>query len=100
MTPKLSENVKDIFAALSVDRTPAFARNVTHLLFAPFSPDPEVTRVCSLILSETELQRSERFVKEVEKQHFIQRRAFRRYCGAIATDSADELSKIYFDETD
>ena len=56
------------------------------------SRNPEASRRCGSVLSVSELQRAERFVTEDGKAHFIQRRAFRRYCGALALASPRPLS--------
>ncbi|MGB5291012.1 MAG: 4'-phosphopantetheinyl transferase superfamily protein, partial [Lysobacterales bacterium] len=50
------------------------------------------------MLSTEEIQRSERFSGEADRTHFLQRRAFRRYCGVIALDSQRPLSKVVFCE--
>ena len=68
------------------------------MLHAPVSSDSEATRRCAAVLSEAELQRADTFVTEEGKSHFQQRRAFRRYCGALA--SQQPLSDIVFEETD
>lgn len=91
--------VNDLFAASACDWTPASARHAAYVLYAPVSLDPEVARRCASVLSETERQRAERFVTEVDKSHFKQRRAFRRYCGALALATPRPLSQINFNET-
>jgi 4'-phosphopantetheinyl transferase len=51
-------------------------------------------------LSAHERARSERFVTNELKRHFEQRRAFRRYCGALAIGSTSSLSQVIFEETE
>jgi 4'-phosphopantetheinyl transferase len=92
--------INDLFTASSRDLTPAPARHATHLLYAPVSFDPEVTRRCASLLADTELQRADRFASPDDKALFIQRRAFRRYCGALALGSSQSLSQIAFIETE
>jgi 4'-phosphopantetheinyl transferase len=94
-----SEGVNDLFAANTCDWTPASAHHAAHLMYAPVSPDPESSRRCASVLSDSELRRADRFVTEEGKAHFTQRRAFRRYCGAFVLGSPRSLSQIDFKET-
>jgi len=100
MTRDASDRIKDLFAAGSRDLTPASARHAAHVLYAPVSRDPEVSSRCASVLSETELQRADRFAAEDDKARFEQRRAFRRFCGAAALGSSQPLSEILFEETE
>ena len=95
-----SDRIKDLFAACSRDLTPASARHAAYVLYAPVSRDPEVTRLCASVLSDTELRRADRFVTEYDKTQFKQRRAFRRFCGATVLGSSRPLSQIVFEETE
>jgi len=95
-----SNLIMDLFVANSCDVTPAPVRHAAHVLYAPISHDPEVTRRCASILSDTELRRADRFVTQSDKALFKQRRAFRRFCGALALGSSQSLSEIVFDETE
>ena len=95
-----SDWVNDLFAAGARDWTPAAARHTAYVLYAPVSRDPEASRRCGSVLSDTELQRAARFVTEDGKAHFKQRRAFRRYCGALVLESLRPLSRIAFEQTD
>jgi 4'-phosphopantetheinyl transferase len=70
------------------------------VLYAPVSHDPDVTRHCASVLSDTELQRACRFAKQGDGALFKQRRAFRRFCGALALGSSQPLSQIDFEETE
>jgi len=100
MTRNDSDWVNDLFAAGARDWTPASAHHAAYVLFAPVSRDPEASRRCTSVLSDTELQRADRFVTEDGKAHFKQRRAFRRYCGAFVLGSPRPLSRIVFEETE
>ncbi|MEA1888342.1 MAG: 4'-phosphopantetheinyl transferase superfamily protein [Pseudomonadota bacterium] len=100
MSRNNSNQVSDFFAASSRDVTPVSVSHVADVLYAPVSHDPEVTRRCTLVLSDTELQRADRFVTQEDKTLFIQRRAFRRYCGALAHESSQSLSQMSFIETE
>ena len=100
MTRDGSDRIKDLFAASSRDVTPASARYAACVLYAPISRDPEVSSQCASVLSDTELQRANRFVNEFDKAQFKQRRAFRRFCGALALGSSRPLSQIAFEETE
>ena len=100
MTRSDSDRINDFFVAGSRDVTPAYARHAAYVLYAPVSRDPEVSRHCASVLSDAELQRAERFVNEHDKAEFKQRRAFRRFCGAIVLGGLQPLSQIFFEETE
>ncbi len=100
MTRDNNDRIKDLFAAGSRDLTPASARHAAHVLYVPVSNDPEVSSRCASVLSETELERADRFAAEDDKAQFEQRRAFRRFCGATALGSSQPLSEILFEETE
>ena len=95
-----SNRIKDFFAVRSRDITPVPVRHASHVLYAPVSNDPEVTRCCASVLSKTELQRAERFIRQGDRSLFIQRRAFRRFCGARSLGSSQSLSRVVFEETE
>lgn len=95
-----SEWAKELFAASACDWTPSSARHAAYVLYAPVSRDPEASRRCASVLSDNELQRAGRFVTEEGKTHFKQRRAFRRYCAALALGTPRPLSQIVFKETE
>jgi len=92
--------VASLFAAGSRDLTPASARHAGYVLYASVSRDPEVTKRCASVLSDAELQRADRFVNEYYKALFTQRRAFRRFCGALVLGSSRPLWQIVFEETE
>jgi len=95
-----SDRVDGIFAHRSRDLTPAVVLGAVHVLYVPVSDDPEVTRRCAAILSDSELQRADRFAAQADKVLFIQRRAFRRFCAASVSGSSLPLSHITFKETE
>jgi 4'-phosphopantetheinyl transferase len=95
-----SDRINDFFGAGARDLTPEPARHTAHVLYAPVSRDPEISRHCASVLSEAELQRADRFVAEYDKLQFKQRRAFRRFCGATALGWSKPLSQIDFEETE
>ncbi len=95
-----SDRIKDFFGARACDLTPASARHAAHVLCAPISRDPEISRYCTSVLSDSELLRADRFFAEYDKVQFKQRRAFRRFCGATALGSSNPLSQIDFEETE
>ena len=100
MTQSDSDRIKDFFAVRSRYLTPVPVRHAAHVLYAPVSNDPEVTRCCASVLSETELQRAERFITQGDRSLFIQRRAFRRFCGARSLGSSQSLSQVVSEETE
>lgn len=53
-----------------------------------------------MVLSDAERARAARFIAKEAAARFVQRRAFRRYCGALASESSQPLSGISFEETD
>ena len=95
-----SDRIIDHFASNTRDLTPAPVRHAAHVMYAPVSNDPDVTRRCASVLSDTELQRASRFATHGDKALFKQRRAFRRFCGALALGSSQPLSQIDFEETE
>ncbi len=100
MTGGDSQRVKNLFAANARVLTPAVVCHTAHVVHVPVSHDPEVTRLCSSVLSDVELQRADRFAKQDDRALFTQRRAFRRFCGAAVLGSSQPLSQIEFDETE
>ena len=95
MTQKSDKWVTDWFGATAQDwACPAFADRV---LYIPTSSDRTVTEHCASVLGD-ELERADRFLTGRGRANFIQRRAFRRYCGAVA--SGTPLSQIAFEETE
>jgi len=88
------------FSERARDVTPPAARGAACVLYAPMLSDPEAASRCASVLSAHERERSERFVTKELKAHFQQRRAFRRYCGALAIGSTSSLSQIIFEETE
>ena len=95
-----SQRVKDFFAAHSRDVTPVAVGHQAHVLSVRVSNDPEITSCCASVLSVAELRRAERFTREDDRTLFIQRRAFRRFCGALSQESSKPLSQIVFEETE
>ena len=100
MSRYASEVVNNYFVANSHDLTPVTVRHFTRLLYMPVSTDQEVTRSCESILSDTELEKADRFALQGDRTLFKQRRAFRRFCGALALGSGRLLSQINFDQTE
>ena len=95
-----SDLVNHYFTNNFQDLTPASVSHIMRLLYMPVSSDGEVTRLCTSILSDAERARVDRFAFQGDRTLFKQRRAFRRFCGALALGSPRCLSQIVFDETD
>ena len=99
-----SDRISELFTANSVDVTPASLLHAARILYAPVSSNPDVMDRCASVLSDAEHQRADRFAAQDDKALFIQRRAFRRFCGALvlgSTQSASQaLSRIDFEETE
>jgi len=100
MTRNESDRIIAHFASNTRDLTPAPACHAAQVLYVPVSHDPEVTKRCASVLSDTELQRASRFVSQGDKDLFKQRRAFRRFCGALVLGMSQPLSQINFEETE
>ena len=100
MTKDQSYRVKDHFAGSARDLTPDSSRHAVRVLFVPTSKDPDVSSLCASVLSETERLRADRFAADHHRARFEQRRAFRRFCGAVALDSSQPLSAIRFETTE
>lgn len=98
MASPANTQINDVFASGSRDLTPA-SLPMTHVLYMPVISDPGFSSLCASVLSAEELRRSERFASEADRTHFLQRRAFRRYCGVTALESQQPLSTIVFSET-
>jgi 4'-phosphopantetheinyl transferase len=95
-----SDRITDYFDTCSRDVTPSTGRHAARVFYAPVSSDPEVTRSCSSVLSNIEMQRTDCFATQDNKALFIQRRAFRRFCGARVLGTSQPLSLIAFGETE
>ena len=100
MTGHDRDRVNNLFAGISRDVTPAPVSHSAHVLYVPVSHDPEVTRHCASVLSDSELQRADRFAAEHDKALFKQRRAFHRFCVATALGSSQPLCETVFEKTD
>jgi 4'-phosphopantetheinyl transferase len=99
MTRDESDRITDRFAAGTRDLTPVSAGQAAKVLYVPVARDTEFSSLCASVLSESELERAGRFAAMEDRAEFEQRRAFRRYCGAIALGSSRRLSEIVFEET-
>lgn len=98
MTRNESDWIRDWFDARTRILTLASAFSAGHVLYAPYAPDFAVSKRCAGVLSDAELRRSEGFATDRLTSHFNQRRAFRRYCGALACSLSRPLSRIIFAE--
>lgn len=92
--------IYDFFTDISRDLTPVALGPTVQVLYAPVSRDPQITSGCAAVLSKAELDRANRFTAVDDKAQFLQRRAFRRFCGATALQSPQPLQQIVFKETE
>lgn len=95
-----SEWVNDHFHDVARDCTPDLAGFRGRILYAPTSRCAETSRRCTAILSDIEREQAEKFVTQEFRDHFKLRRAFRRYCGALALGCGRSLSSINFHTTE
>jgi len=100
MAPSNSDRIRDFFTAYSRDITPTPLHHAAKILYAPVAHEANITRCCESLLSKAEQQRAERFIAADDRSLFIQRRVFRRFCGAQALGSAQPLSHVSFEETE
>jgi len=98
MTQEGIDWVSELFAASTGDWTPVPVKSSVCVLHAPFSSQPDVSSRCAEVLSDAELMKAGRFMAQDDVAHFIQRRAFRRYCGALAVGAQGAMSRINFAE--
>ena len=101
MQPDNSQQISDMFATRTSDWTPSSAGSEMQMLYVPYSREPRLSDRCGGILSDAERAVASSFLDGEDSERFLQRRAFRRYCGAAALGSCQTpLSKIVFAETD
>ena len=101
MTRYDSDRINDFFAGSSCDLTPAPVRHAAHVLYAPVSHDPEVTRRCASVLSDTELQRAEPLCNTKATRSCSNSAGhFAGSVAPLALGSSQPLSQIAFEETE
>jgi len=88
----------EYFTACTRDVTPPDLHPETRVLYLPFLRDNGMLRHFAAIISEEERQRSRRFSHAEDASRFIQRRAFRRFCGAVAVGRERDPAAIYFNQ--
>ena len=98
MWPDNSETVSRSFDASAVDLTPASVDGEVHVLYSPVVRNADFLDRCAAVLSDGEIERGDSFVVDTERDLFIQRRAFRRYCATKAVGPSP-LSQFSFSET-
>ena len=99
MRRDLSDQVMEFFAGHALHCTPASAGPLVTVLFMPALHDPGFTERCACVLFKSERAKADAFLTADLRVRFLQRRAFRRYCGALATGSPRSLSQIEFTTT-
>lgn len=100
MTAARSDFARGYFNANARNLTPQGMPGTSQVLYVPVSDDSEITLHCSLFLSAQEQTRASDFGNPADRALFIQRRAFRRYCAALALSSAQPISVFRFVETE
>jgi 4'-phosphopantetheinyl transferase len=99
MRRDLSNQVIEFFAGHARQCTPASAGYMATVLFMSALHDPGFTERCACVLSKSERAKADSFLTAELVARFLQQRAFRRYCGALATGSPRPLSQIEFTTT-
>jgi phosphopantetheinyl transferase len=99
MRGELSERVYQFFASSVRECTPTAALPIATVLFAPAALSSSIADQCTSVLSQSERSKAESFLTADLRARFHQQRAFRRYCGALAANSAIPLSRIEFKTT-
>jgi len=100
ITGDINNRIYAHFNSCLIDLTPSSTSHVATMLYVPVSNDPVISEQCASVLSSSERQRANRFVSKSDKTHFYQRRAFRRFCAAIALGSHQPLSQLGFEEAE
>jgi phosphopantetheinyl transferase len=99
MRRDLSNQVIDFFSGHAHQCTPASAGPMVTVLSMAALHDPGFTQRCACVLSEPERAKADAFLTADLRARFLQQRAFRRYCGALATGSPRPLAQIEFTTT-
>jgi 4'-phosphopantetheinyl transferase len=100
MRSEASDWVSGMLAAKACDWTPKAAPPSVRVLFAPVAHGVQASQHWAAVLSDAEVLRAGRFVTDAGRAQFTQRRAFRRYCGALALGCSRPLEQIDFRETE
>lgn len=100
MKARENEELRDYFLARTSDLTPVGARRDSSVLYAPFSENEDVFKLCISMLTESERQHMARLATDGLRSAFAQRRAFRRFCAAVAVGGGGDLSGFVFDVTE
>ena len=99
MSTSSEQRIANLFAVRARDVTPAPLRGIARVLYLPALDYEGMKRHFGNVLSEAERQRASRFARAEDATRFLQRRAFRRFCGALALGGGRALASISFDET-
>ena len=100
MNTRENETLRDYFLTRSIDLTPNGARRDSTVFYAPFSNTESVFNLCISVLTEAERQHMARLATDGLRSAFAQRRAFRRFCAAIALGHGGDLAGNVFDVTE
>jgi len=94
------DSVRDYFRLNARDLTPESLQDHVRILYLPVSGRSDITRQCLGVLSSRERERIGRFAVPIHRDSFVERRAFRRYCSAVALNSELPLSAFDLVETE
>ena len=91
-----NESLERFFEASVQELRPTDLGSHISILFMPAQHGGPPADFFGSVLSSAELSRAERFKAIADKVGFLQRRAFRRFCGAIALGVSRPLSQVDF----
>jgi phosphopantetheinyl transferase len=100
MRRDLSDQIIEFFAGHACLCTPASADRMVTVLFLPASRDADITERCACVLSKSERRKGDAYLTADLRARFLQQRAFRRYCGALAAGPPRCLAQIEFMTTE
>ena len=96
MTKEVSSKINNLFSSSVIDVTPPAARSIATVLYVSVSNDSVMTNTCAAILSKDERDRAAEFIADGDRDNFLQRRAFQRFCAARALEQMEAPEPSHF----
>ncbi|MGI9401471.1 MAG: 4'-phosphopantetheinyl transferase family protein [Rhizobiaceae bacterium] len=88
--------IRSLFDSHAVVRRFEISGHEVWTAYMPFSKDRQIIDLCGEVLSQAELERVGSITQPEERSRFMHRRAFQRYCAAVARASDEPLSRLGF----